>query len=180
MQRSTLRDGLTGLLNHSAAKARLDQLALGLGPDGRLCVMMLDIDHFKAVNDTYGHPVGDQVIRGLARLLKGRLRGTDLVGRYGGEGFLIGLPDIDLENACSVIDLIRRDFASLPHPCAGGALHATFSAGVAAYTSRASGKALIHAADDALLAAKHLGRNRVERADSKPEPGAGGIDLVLR
>ena len=176
MQRSTLRDGLTGLLNHSAAKARLDQLALGLGPDGRLCVMMLDIDHFRAVNDTYGYPVGDQVIRGLAWLLKGRLRGTDLVGRYGGEEFLIGLPDTDLEKACSVIDLIRRDFASLPHACVDGALHATFSAGVAAYTSRATGKALIHAADDALLAAKRLGRNRVERADSKPEPGAGGID----
>ena len=166
MQRSTLRDGLTGLLNHSAAKARLDHLALGLGPDGQLCVMMLDIDHFKAVNDTYGHPVGDQVIRGLAWLLKGRLRSSDLIGRYGGEEFLIGLPDIDIDKAYSVIDLIRRDFASLPHACADGTLRATFSAGITAYTHLATGKALIHAADDALLAAKRLGRNRVERADT--------------
>jgi diguanylate cyclase (GGDEF)-like protein len=176
MQRSTQRDGLTGLLNHSAAKMMLDQLALGLGADGRLCVIMLDIDYFKAVNDTYGHPVGDQVIRGLAWLLKGRLRGSDLIGRYGGEEFLIGLPDIDIENAYSVIDRIRRDFASLPHACADGALRATFSAGIAAYTNFATGKSLIHAADNALLAAKRLGRNRVECAARQPEISAGGID----
>jgi diguanylate cyclase (GGDEF)-like protein len=175
-QRSTLRDGLTGLLNHSAAKARLDQLALGLGPDGRLCVMMLDIDHFKSVNDTYGHPVGDQVIRGLAWLLKGRLRGSDLIGRYGGEEFLIGLPDINIDKAYSVIDLIRRDFASLPHACADGALRATFSAGIAAYTNNATGKTLIHAADEALLAAKRLGRNRVERAGPQLVKDAVGMD----
>jgi diguanylate cyclase (GGDEF)-like protein len=175
MQRSTLRDGLTGLLHHSAAKTQLDELALALGPEGRLCVLMLDIDHFKSVNDTYGHPVGDQVIRGLAWLLKGRLRGSDIIGRYGGEEFLIGLPDIDIDKAYNVIDLIRRDFASLPHACADGALRATFSAGIAAYTHRATGKALIHAADDALLAAKRLGRNRVERADMHPKETAGGM-----
>jgi diguanylate cyclase (GGDEF)-like protein len=174
MQRSTLRDGLTGLLNHSAAKERLGQMALELGPGGQLCVVMIDIDHFKAVNDTYGHPVGDQVIRGLAWLLKGRLRGSDLIGRYGGEEFLVGLPDIDIDMAHSVIDLIRRDFASLPHACADGALRATFSAGIAAYTSQATGKALIHAADDALLAAKRLGRNRVEIADR--QNSSGGAD----
>jgi diguanylate cyclase (GGDEF)-like protein len=168
MQRSSHNDGLTGLLNHTTAKARLDTLLATMPPEGRLCVVMLDIDHFKSVNDTYGHPVGDQVIRSLAWMLKGRLRGTDLVGRYGGEEFILALTNVGLTEAWSVIDRIRADFARLPHPHAGGSMHATFSAGIAAFPDYQSAVELTNMADTALLTAKRNGRNQVECASSLP------------
>ncbi|CAN5295265.1 PleD family two-component system response regulator [soil metagenome] len=163
-QRSTRLDGLTGLLNHTAAKSRLKAILAQLGADETLTVAMIDIERFKSVNDTYGHPVGDQVIRGLAWLLKGRLRSIDLIGRYGGEEFLIALPGVTPEQAHSVIDRIREDFSALPHPHKGGTLFASFSAGTASYPAVATADKLTEAADDALLQAKRLGRNRVERA----------------
>lgn len=163
-QRSSRLDGLTGLLNHSAAKSRLNTMISQLPEQNMLTVAMIDIDHFKAVNDTYGHPVGDQVIRGLAWLLKGRLRSVDLIGRYGGEEFLIALPGISPEQATSVIDRIRGDFCTLPHSHASGALYSSFSAGVAAFPMVETAAALTEAADGALLQAKRLGRNRVEQA----------------
>jgi diguanylate cyclase (GGDEF)-like protein len=163
-QRSTRLDGLTGLLNHTAAKSRLKTMVGQIASHGLLTVAMIDIDHFKSINDTYGHPVGDQVIRGLAWLLKGRLRSSDLIGRYGGEEFLIGLPEVSPEQARSVIDRIRGDFAALPHAHPGGALYATFSAGIASYPIVDTAPGLTEAADGALLQAKRLGRNRVEKA----------------
>ncbi len=166
MQRSSQNDGLTGLLNHTAAKARLDAMLATLPPDGRLCVVMLDIDHFKSVNDNYGHPVGDQVIRSLAWMLKGRLRATDMVGRYGGEEFILGLADVGLNEAWVVIDRIRADFAKLHHPHAGGSMCTTFSAGIAAFPDFQSAVELTTMADSALLEAKHNGRNRVECANN--------------
>ena len=164
-QRSTKLDGLTGLFNHTAAKSRLKVMASRLTPGAQLTVAMLDIDHFKSINDTYGHPVGDQVIRGLAWLLKGRLRATDLIGRYGGEEFLLALPDVSTAQAYAVIDRIRQDFAKLPHPNQNGALYATFSAGIASYPLYDTPQELTEAADNALLSAKRNGRNRVEMAD---------------
>jgi diguanylate cyclase (GGDEF)-like protein len=164
MQRASRHDGLTGLLNHTAAKADLDARLRALSPKDRLCVMMIDIDRFKSVNDTYGHPVGDQVIRSLAWLFKGRLRSTDMIGRYGGEEFIIATPDVDLDRAYAVIDQIRAHFSNLPHAHTEGVLRVTFSAGIAAYPEFATTKDLIDAADGALLEAKRLGRNRVERA----------------
>ncbi|HJV93333.1 MAG TPA: diguanylate cyclase, partial [Azonexus sp.] len=162
-QRSTRLDGLTGLLNHTAAKSRLKTMVGQIGAHGSLTVAMIDIDHFKAINDTYGHPVGDQVIRGLAWLLKGRLRSTDLIGRYGGEEFLIALADVSQEQAMSVINRIRGDFSALPHAHPGGALYATFSAGLASYPILETAPGLTEAADGALMKAKRLGRNRVEK-----------------
>ncbi|WP_246167657.1 diguanylate cyclase [Propionivibrio limicola] len=164
-QRSSRLDGLTGLLNHTAAKSRLKTMLAALTPAHSLTVAMIDIDHFKSINDTYGHPVGDQVIRGLAWLLKGRLRATDLIGRYGGEEFILALPDISPDQALNVIDRIRADFASLPHAHASGALNATFSAGIASFPMFDTAQALTEAADFALLNAKRSGRNRVEAAD---------------
>ena len=163
-QRSTRLDGLTGLLNPAAAKSRLKAMVAQTAPHGNLTVAMIDIDHFKAINDTYGHPVGDQVIRGLAWLLKGRLRSTDLIGRYGGEEFIIALPEVSPEQARNVIDRIRGDFAALPHSHPGGGLYANFSAGVASFPAFDSAANLTEAADGALLQAKRLGRNRVETA----------------
>jgi diguanylate cyclase (GGDEF)-like protein len=165
MQRSSHHDGLTGLLNHSATKVRLGQLLQGLRPErDRLCVAMLDIDHFKQVNDQYGHPVGDQVIRSLAWLLKGRLRGTDIIGRYGGEEFMVVLRDTGIEDARAVLERIRRDFAAMPMVHGIGALRASFSGGLCAYPARLTATELTKAADDALLVAKRNGRNRLELA----------------
>ena len=163
-QRSSRLDGLTGLLNHSAAKLRLNAMVGQMQEQSMLTVAMIDIDHFKAVNDTYGHPVGDQVIRGLAWLLKGRLRSIDLIGRYGGEEFLIALPGVSPEQASTVIDRIRGDFCTLPHSHSSGALYSSFSAGVAAFPMVDTAAALTEAADSALLQATRLGRNRVEQA----------------
>ena len=162
MQRHSQHDSLTGLLNHSAAKSRLNLLVQSLlnAPEP-LCVAMLDIDHFKSVNDTYGHPVGDQVIRSLAWLLKGRLRSSDIIGRYGGEEFIVVLRSASLDEAEAVLDCIRADFATLPHAHAAGTLRATFSAGLAEFPTWATGNDLTHAADEALLEAKRQGRNRI-------------------
>ncbi len=164
MQRTSMHDGLTGLLNHTASKARLNQLVQALHPGtDRLCVAMLDIDHFKSINDMYGHPAGDQVIRNLAWLLKGRLRTSDIIGRYGGEEFLIVLRGIGFDDAYAALDRIRCDFANLLHTHVGGSLSASFSAGIATYPELVSGKELIDEADRALLEAKRNGRNRIER-----------------
>jgi diguanylate cyclase (GGDEF)-like protein len=163
-RRSTRLDGLTGLLNHTAAKSKLKAMVSERATAGMLAVAMIDIDHFKSINDTYGHPVGDQVIRGLAWLLKGRLRSIDLIGRYGGEEFLVALPDVSLKQARSVIDRIRADFSALPHAHPGGALYATFSAGLAGYPIIDTAASLTEAADEALMEAKRLGRNRVEKS----------------
>ncbi|MDI6747942.1 MAG: diguanylate cyclase, partial [Rhodocyclaceae bacterium] len=165
MQRCSQNDGLTGLLTHTASKARLDAMLATLPPDGKLCVAMLDIDKFKSVNDNYGHPVGDQVIRSLAWLLKGRLRGSDLIGRYGGEEFVLALPDVGPDEAWVVIDRIRSDFAKLPHAHGNGSMRATFSAGIASFPEYRTSTELINLADSALLEAKRSGRNRVDRVD---------------
>ena len=150
--RSTRLDGLTGLFNHTAAKSRLKTLLSNAAGEGTaLTVAMIDIDHFKAINDTYGHPVGDQVIRALAWLLKGRLRSSDLIGRYGGEEFLVALPGVSPEQAGAVMDRIRSDFAALPHAHPGGTLHCTFSAGLAAYPLADSASGLTEAAEQTRL-----------------------------
>jgi len=168
MLRSTQHDGLTGLLNHSAAKGRLNELLQTLKPgEDKLCVAMLDIDHFKSINDIHGHPVGDQVIRNLAWLLKVRLRASDLIGRYGGEEFLVVMPGAGLDDAHTVLDRIRRDFAALLHVSPGRTLQASFSGGVAAYPDHIRDSDLIEAADNALLKSKGLGRNRIERGSEK-------------
>jgi diguanylate cyclase (GGDEF)-like protein len=122
---------------------------------------MLDIDHFKSVNDSYGHPVGDQVIRSLAWLLKGRLRAGDVIGRYGGEEFLIAVADTGPEEAFNVLDWIRESFGTLPHSHPEGYFRTTFSAGIACYPDYGCVEDLIRAADNALLEAKHQGRNTI-------------------
>ncbi len=167
--RSTRHDGLTGLLNHTAAKSQLKAMVEKTTPASQLTVVMIDIDHFKSINDTYGHPVGDQVIRGLAWLLKGRLRSSDLIGRYGGEEFLVALPDISTEQAKAVIERIREDFSSLPHAHAKGALFSTFSAGIASISEFTTAQLLTEAADFALLEAKQRGRNCVSQAQPDDE-----------
>ncbi len=118
MLRSGRHDGLTGLLNHSASKEQLAQMLRRTLPAGHLAVAMIDIDRFKSINDNYGHPVGDQVIRSLAWLLRGRLRNSDLIGRYGGEEFIIALGGVDMGQAMTLLDRIREDFRACRTPTA--------------------------------------------------------------
>jgi diguanylate cyclase (GGDEF)-like protein len=162
LRRSMFHDSLTGLLNHTSTKQRLDTVVShAMGDRSEIAVAMIDIDHFKRVNDSYGHPVGDQVIRSLAWLLRRRLRKTDIVGRYGGEEFLVGLPNTNAEQAHTVLDRIRRDFGQINHPFNETWFNTSFSSGVAAFPGILTGEGLIKAADEALYDAKRGGRNRV-------------------
>ena len=155
-------DSLTGLLNHSRIKEELEnEVGRTRRRGGELVFVMLDIDHFKAINDTHGHPAGDSVIRSLARVLQQRLRRTDAIGRYGGEEFAIIMPDVDAGQAMGVIDGIRRSFASIRQDAAGSSFSVTFSAGVASFPEHDSPEALTMAADEALYSAKGAGRNCV-------------------
>lgn len=166
LRRSMLHDGLTGLLNHRTAKERLVTAVQAAGTtNGLLAVAMIDIDHFKTVNDKYGHPMGDQVIRSLAWLLKQRLRKTDLVGRYGGEEFLVILPGSNAQQAFEVLDRIRRDFSLIKYPFKDTWFDTTFSAGVSQFPATACPEVLIKEADEALYDAKLGGRNCVITRD---------------
>lgn len=159
------RDSLTGLLNHTNLKEALErEVSLSHRRRRTLTFAMLDLDHFKSVNDSYGHPVGDRVIKGLSRLLVQRLRKGDVIGRYGGEEFAIILPETDLEHASQVVDELRAEFATLSHQHAQGTFSATFSAGLATLGPDSRMETLLAAADAALYEAKRRGRNQVARA----------------
>ena len=159
------QDSLTGLLNHTRILEQLDlEIARSKRNKTPLCFAMLDIDYFKSVNDAHGHPVGDHVIKGLARLLKQRLRKIDSIGRYGGEEFTLILPDTNAEDFLKTLDDIRRGFANLLHRSSIPDLEftATFSAGLAAFNEKEHGlDDLVQCADKALYQAKEAGRNRI-------------------
>ena len=158
-----VRDSLTGLYNHASTKEMLQrELARARRSGSLLSFVMLDLDHFKQVNDRHGHAVGDAVLRLLARTLRQRLRATDIVGRHGGEEFAVILPECTAENARKVIDGIRERFARLAIPAGDATLHVHFSAGIAAYPEWETDYELSEQADRALYAAKAAGRNRVE------------------
>ena len=157
-----VRDGLTGLFNHSFMSQYLETALAGARRDqGQLCFVMIDVDMFKTVNDTYGHPAGDQVLVALARLLQQRLRGSDMVGRYGGEEFAIILLDTGLDEAWQTIDSLREDFAAIRFQSGEHDFSCTFSAGIAAYPGCDRSEQLREYADQALYRAKQAGRNRV-------------------
>ncbi len=157
-----VRDSLTGLLNHTSFKERLrGEVARAKRQSKPLSTALIDIDFFKKVNDNYGHPAGDRVIKSLARLLKQRLRGADIIGRYGGEEFAVALPDTPGDAAMRVLDHIRESFAAIVQHVGEKTFQVTLSAGLAECDSISDGEALIQAADDALYTAKHEGRNQV-------------------
>ncbi|MDH3514326.1 MAG: diguanylate cyclase [Gammaproteobacteria bacterium] len=157
-----LHDSLTGLLNHSTVKERLvKELAQALRHHVPVSLAMIDIDHFKSINDRYGHLAGDRVIKSLARLLQQRLRQSDLIGRYGGEEFLILLYDTIGQKAQTLMDKLRGDFSELKHQASEELFRATFSCGIAAVSKEIKAPALTDIADRALYQAKHNGRNQV-------------------
>jgi diguanylate cyclase (GGDEF)-like protein len=157
------RDSLTGLLKHGDIK---DHVGIELERAQRsgkpASVAMLDIDFFKKVNDSYGHAAGDNVIRALANLLRQRLRRVDSLGRYGGEEFLVVLPDCPAEQARRILDEIRQRFAELHFIAGEQQFSVTLSAGIASTRDdSAQANDLLERADRALYAAKHGGRNQV-------------------
>ncbi|MEO6421219.1 MAG: diguanylate cyclase, partial [Candidatus Nitrotoga sp.] len=162
-----VRDSLTGLLNHTSIQDHLDHEIVRSKRQGTpLAYAMVDIDYFKQVNDTYGHQVGDRVIKSLSRLLKQRLRRTDIVGRYGGEEFAVILSNADGIAAMEVLDIIREDFSRLRHLANGKEFLVTFSCGIADVCYFSDLSKLGAAADKALFKAKLAGRNQVVLADA--------------
>ena len=160
-----LTDNLTGLLNHTRIKEQLhNEVARARRKDSGIAFAMLDIDHFKSVNDTHGHHVGDRVIKTLARVLPQRLRSSDYIGRYGGEEFAVILPEATAEDAVAVLDRIRRSFAKVRHFSPEGVFNVTFSGGVASYPDVGDAVNLALEADRALYNAKRAGRDRIVTA----------------
>lgn len=157
-----VRDSLTGLLNHTAIKDQLErEVARAKRSKTPLSYAMVDIDHFKQVNDTYGHPVGDRVIKSLSRLLKQRLRETDVIGRYGGEEFAVIMSNTDGRSAMKVMNDLREAFSRLNHLAEGEEFSTTFSCGIAEVALFKDAIKLGDSADKALYEAKHAGRNCV-------------------
>ncbi|WP_325893747.1 diguanylate cyclase [Grimontia sp. NTOU-MAR1] len=156
------RDSLTGLLNHSNLKMALErELSRARRHKSPVSFVMIDIDYFKSINDKYGHPVGDKVIKGVARLLNYRFRKTDTSARYGGEEFALILPDTPADIALRLIDEIRITFAKTPFSNGPETFTATLSAGIATFPEFDSTESIIEAADSSLYLAKERGRNRV-------------------
>lgn len=180
------RDGLTGLVDHLRFLDRLGQEFARSRRTGTDCTLvMIDIDRFKAINDTWGHQTGDMVLRRLAKALVSWLRGTDVVGRYGGEEFGVLMLDTTPERAAPVIDGFRRHFSTLEMAEPDGTFRVTFSAGVAGGRQAGDAAELVAAADEALYRAKSEGRDRVVVAGprfaapapvgSPRPPTAGGL-----
>ena len=171
-------DSLTGLWNRRVIIERLDQeIARAARQGSPLGAILLDIDHFKRINDSWGHAQGDEVLRRVAKVLRESVRPYDCVGRYGGEEFLIVAADCDVAETLIIAERVRCTLAASPIPTAGGAVAVTASLGVSAVRAGAEldANALIAAADRALYRAKNLGRNRVEWGLSE-----SGLAIELR
>ncbi|MBN2051497.1 MAG: diguanylate cyclase [Spirochaetales bacterium] len=156
------RDSLTGLLNHTNLKEQLNREIMRAERTGsELCFAMIDLDHFKMVNDSYGHITGDRVLKSLSRMLLERLRRTDIIGRYGGEEFGVILLNTDEGNAFIVMDQIRKNFAQIHHQSGNQSFHVTLSCGIASFPASKDSSQLTTLADRGLYQAKEQGRNRV-------------------
>lgn len=163
-----VRDSLTGLFNHTKTKEQLYiEVSRAKRQQRPLAFAMLDIDHFKSVNDAFGHLIGDRVIRSLSRLLQQRLRKTDIIGRYGGEEFAIILPDTSIQAAAKVLNEIREGFAKVRQQAEEHEFSVTFSCGIAGFPQYGDPNSLNEAADKAMYSAKRSGRNQVKIANLK-------------
>lgn len=158
LERLSVTDALTQVGNHRAFQEHLhSQISLSCRKGLPLCLMLIDVDHFKQYNDTYGHLQGDVVLREVARLITENVRAYDFVARYGGEEFAVILPDTEPDTARKVAERIRQVIAQHQFPNRA----VTVSIGVAGWRTGVDSSHLIQQADSALYEAKRLGRNRV-------------------
>jgi diguanylate cyclase (GGDEF)-like protein len=168
-----MTDALTGLLNRYGLQRALQrELAEARRYQRPLSCLLLDLDNFKKINDTHGHGAGDTVLQQIAGILSQAVRGSDVVFRYGGEEFLMLLPETDLEGAAALAEKIRLAVAAQLFG-GGHILPLTLSVGVASLLGHESGHDMIARADMALYHAKALGRNRVEKTFGHEEDPGG-------
>lgn len=163
--RSALRDPLTDTGNRiamdQALQREIEVTRRNLSP---LSVLMLDIDHFKSINDRFGHGVGDEVLKAIATSLKGSLRNVDMVFRYGGEEFLVVLSGAHQEAAAMIGERLRRGVEALQHLVQGQPIVLSISLGCATLAPGETAESLLRRADNALYSAKREGRNRIALA----------------
>ncbi len=160
-----ITDQLTGLHNRRYMSRHLDTLLKsGATSSKPISFLIMDIDYFKAVNDTHGHDAGDDVLREFANRISANIRGMDLACRYGGEEFVVVMPDTDIAFAYTVAERLRQSVEKTPFPIARAPhqIHVTISIGMAATTGVSdTAEDLLHRADQALYRAKREGRNKV-------------------
>jgi diguanylate cyclase (GGDEF)-like protein len=173
MEQRAVTDGLTGLHNHRWFQGRLsEEIERADRLKTRLSVILCDIDHFKKVNDSYGHPVGDEVLKGVASILKSSVRKVDSAARYGGEEFVLVLVGSDAKGAKELAERVRKNVGKLRFHADKKEFRVSLSLGVAVYPDDASAKdLLIELADQALYQAKETGRNRTVLAKAMQETG---------
>ncbi len=166
VQRQATTDGLTGLFNHRTGQEKLaDQMKQAERYQRRISVIMLDVDHFKSINDTHGHPAGDTVLKSVARLIRNSCRDVDIPVRYGGEEFLLVLPEVTQDGATVVAERIRVALKSEPIKHEDVEISITGSFGVASFPDDAdSQQAMLDLADKALYLSKRMGRDQVHTA----------------
>ena len=184
IKKLAIRDGLTGLYNyrhfwellvHEIMKSRRYQVPLSM--------LFLDLDNFKIINDTLGHLQGDMVLKSLGAYLQRGVRQADVACRYGGEEFVVLLPETGFTQALRMAERLRRQISLMAISLPGRDLHVTVSIGAAALTPQMDGEALVAAADAAMYRAKQAGRNQVcgpEAAKAREEPGGGAGEGELR
>lgn len=162
LTRAATIDPLTGLFNRRGFNAELDRrVAEARGSRLKGCVAIFDVDHFKRVNDTYGHDAGDQVLESFASIAKRTVRDSDLIGRLGGEEFAIILPGVTIEQAQYICDRLRIAIGETALFWGTASIRVTVSAGVASFDGDANPDHILKAADTALYAAKNAGRDRL-------------------
>jgi diguanylate cyclase (GGDEF)-like protein len=173
----SITDGLTGLFNRNHIMELLGrEKSHAQLTHGRLSVLMIDIDYFKKINDTYGHPVGDTVMVRLAETLTASVRECDFVGRYGGEEFMVILPDSTVDNALITAERIRKNVGNLQFIEDRESFSVTVSVGVAGFPDNGERtESILTQADNALYQAKDEGRNRVVMAESEIRPGLAKV-----
>ena len=163
LDKAARRDYLTGLPNRRDMIERIEsEISRAKRHDGAFSIIISDIDRFKAVNDTYGHEAGDLVLKSVSEVLRRSLRLEDHCARWGGEEFLICLPQTSLSNAAAVAEKLKENVAASRISYLGTTLSVTASLGVSCHQPEAKIDEVIRAADRAMLAAKRKGRNRVE------------------
>lgn len=171
MRAQATRDALTSLLNRGALFEIVRRELRSARRDGlSFAILICDVDHFKKLNDTYGHPAGDEALREIASRLAGSLRGSDWVGRYGGEEFMIALPRTTLSQAVEVAERVRKSVCGTPIQLPATALPVSVSIGAAISDADRPREfdELVELADAGLLIAKREGRNRVVLSSAPP------------